>query len=355
MDNKTLILGMKDTVKYSIVSLPLIIIFEAWLIASWFFNVEDKESIANVGYFGCYIFLFIATSFLLAYILWARKDLKRYYKQLYISQFIYAICIVLWAVAFTYIGSMYRGRFDYLVYITVITILPLNTYLRPNITITLHLASAAVIYYIASHFDRFFSFATNFTVFNIISISVSWSIYKLRKSSYKRQTELENERNNANVLARKDIATGLYNRTKFTEDSEKLTNGEIPQNLVIGFFDVNGLKKINDKHGHAEGDVIIKSTANFLTEAFSELGTVYRISGDEFAGFLYGTDEQISKATKKFEELTNNFVSKKNSKLSVAYGFASHISNPHLSIDELISCADHAMYENKREHHQKAN
>ncbi len=96
------------------------------------------------------------------------------------------------------------------------------------------------------------------------------------------------------ALALVDELTGLQNRRAFTLFAEQelaraRRQGRTP---VLVFADLDGLKQINDEHGHGAGDHAIRLVANALRSIFRETDIVARWSGDEFVAMLVdGTDE----------------------------------------------------------------
>jgi diguanylate cyclase (GGDEF)-like protein/PAS domain S-box-containing protein len=88
-------------------------------------------------------------------------------------------------------------------------------------------------------------------------------------------------------LSTHDALTGLYNRTYFEEELARLEHsGTTPVSIAV--VDVDGLKSVNDRDGHAAGDELLKRTAVVLKSAARAEDVVSRIGGDEFAIILAG-------------------------------------------------------------------
>ncbi|MFC6803164.1 GGDEF domain-containing protein [Deinococcus caeni] len=84
-------------------------------------------------------------------------------------------------------------------------------------------------------------------------------------------------------MALTDSLTDLRNRRAFEQDLESRAAplGNTP--FTVMSLDVDGLKRINDTHGHSAGDDLLGAVAAALTAAFDGHGQAYRIGGDEFA------------------------------------------------------------------------
>lgn len=80
-------------------------------------------------------------------------------------------------------------------------------------------------------------------------------------------------------ISYEDPLTGLFNRYKFNQKISEFED-EVPAQLGVAYFDLNGLKEVNDKLGHSAGDDLIRRTAGHISRFFS--GKAYRIGGDEF-------------------------------------------------------------------------
>lgn len=168
-------------------------------------------------------------------------------------------------------------------------------------------------------------------------------------------TEAQNEV--LEKLAYEDIMTGVYNRQKVNELEQEIVKHPRPFGIVN--FDLNDLKKANDRYGHAEGDRLITDFASLLQEVFSEAGIVARMGGDEFIvvyPHLENVDhEALLERLRKDCERRNR--ERKNVQISYAAGFACireeelHRMQGDEEITrvfrEIYKRADAKMYENK--------
>ncbi len=88
------------------------------------------------------------------------------------------------------------------------------------------------------------------------------------------------------VRAKTDHLTGLLNRSGFRQAVREAIIAHPGQGVLI-IMDLDNFKQINDKYGHPEGDVALKSFARQLDEFFNRSGDITaRLGGDEFAVFV---------------------------------------------------------------------
>ncbi|WP_019614348.1 sensor domain-containing diguanylate cyclase [Psychromonas ossibalaenae] len=109
------------------------------------------------------------------------------------------------------------------------------------------------------------------------------------------------------ILSRYDSLTGLMNRGYFdtiVTDRLSVANRK-NQTLVIITFDLDGLKSINDRHGHNAGDLYIQTFTRLLTRKFRISDAFARVGGDEFIGIFSDTDADTLK--EKILELGSDF------------------------------------------------
>jgi diguanylate cyclase (GGDEF)-like protein/PAS domain S-box-containing protein len=87
-----------------------------------------------------------------------------------------------------------------------------------------------------------------------------------------------------------DALTDVYNRAFFQAEVERLDVGRRPTSVIV--VDLDGLKEVNDEHGHAEGDRMLRRMAAALRGSFRKEDVVARIGGDEFAVLLPGVGSE---------------------------------------------------------------
>lgn len=149
-----------------------------------------------------------------------------------------------------------------------------------------------------------------------------------------------------------DALTRLYNRNAFKREAFKKINQNPDKVGAMIFSDLDNLKHINDTYGHLMGDKLITTAADMFREFVDYGGIVARISGDEFAIFLYGYDSQ-EEILRIIRRLYTGF-KKRNFKtpdgetqyLSCSSGIAWYPEDS-LDVADLLKLSDYAMYEAK--------
>jgi diguanylate cyclase (GGDEF)-like protein len=145
-----------------------------------------------------------------------------------------------------------------------------------------------------------------------------------------------------------DILTGVKNRNAMNQRIDDIINGteKLPESTAVVFVDLNGLKQINDKGGHATGDRLLKQAADILKGTFKN-GDIYRAGGDEF---MVITDAISEKALEeKLEKL--KLYQTDSEEVSFALGYC--YSENEIDIRQAMSIADKRMYEDKQLFYEK--
>lgn len=185
---------------------------------------------------------------------------------------------------------------------------------------------------------------------NIIGIQSAARDVTARRSAEERlAAQTEQLRN----LSLRDELTGLYNRRGFLELARqglRLAGRERRAAAVI-FCDLNGMKEINDQHGHEEGDHALKDTADMLRGACREVDVVARFGGDEFVVFaLDFTEPGLSVLRERVRAALAelNRSGERPFFLSLSVGAAFFRPEMAETIEQLLDRADAEMYERKR-------
>ena len=105
----------------------------------------------------------------------------------------------------------------------------------------------------------------------------------------------------------RDGLTGLFNHTAIKEqlNREIVRSNRLKTPLSFAMVDVDYIKKVNDKHGHAAGDRVLKSLARLLKQRLRGTDIVGRYGGEEFAVIM--TDTNASDASKVIDEIRQVF------------------------------------------------
>ncbi|HKG36042.1 MAG TPA: sensor domain-containing diguanylate cyclase [Solirubrobacterales bacterium] len=161
-------------------------------------------------------------------------------------------------------------------------------------------------------------------------------------------TELRAARDRLAALANEDDLTGLPNRRRFLLELERHLAEPGGRGVVL-MLDVDGLKHVNDLHGHAAGDRFIVELGRRMYEAVDDVDVLARLRGDEFAVLM--PDATPDQAVERVEALLRSVSARE---FPVGPGVAATASvgglllRPGITADEVLREADAALYEAKR-------
>ncbi|MGO9902728.1 MAG: PAS domain S-box protein [Solirubrobacteraceae bacterium] len=161
-------------------------------------------------------------------------------------------------------------------------------------------------------------------------------------------TERKKLENGLQYLADHDPLTSLYSRRRFTDELERqlrlAARSKHPPALVL--FDLDQLKAVNDTHGHAAGDALLKAFAEVLRSRARATDIVARLGGDEFALILpeAGKSDALRIARDIRALLRASWAA---SSISVSAGIVILTGHEQITADEMLVCGDTALYEAK--------
>ncbi len=149
-------------------------------------------------------------------------------------------------------------------------------------------------------------------------------------------------------LADRDALTPVLNRRAFVRELARILSFGDRYGMAgsLLYFDLNGLKRINDGLGHAAGDAALGHVARVLTELVRDTDVVGRLGGDEFGVILAQSDVVVAAA--KARELARAVqaepvdVDGRRVRVKVAFGVHSFTAGERAK--EALAAADRAMY-----------
>jgi diguanylate cyclase (GGDEF)-like protein len=152
-------------------------------------------------------------------------------------------------------------------------------------------------------------------------------------------------------LAERDELTGLPNRRlceeRLAEELSRSRRGSgRPGSLLI--VDMNDLKGVNDRHGHAAGDEALRETARILRGALRASDVCCRTGGDEFTILLPDTDAPAARlAMGRLRTAVMRAGARQDEAISISVGAATWPTDGD-EAHALIETADRAMYAEKQ-------
>ena len=150
------------------------------------------------------------------------------------------------------------------------------------------------------------------------------------------------------TMALTDELTGLYNRRGFlllgTHNIRLAHRTEQP--LFLFFADVDGLKNVNDRFGHLQGDALLVACGEVLKMTFRESDVIARIGGDEFAILAQGNSNEsreavLSRLQSSIDLMNRDVLAPY--QLSLSVGVARFDPSNPVTLTELLSMADREM------------
>lgn len=178
---------------------------------------------------------------------------------------------------------------------------------------------------------------------------------KLQSEKKLRKVLLKLEEANAKLgeMSVTDELTGLYNRRGFMSlAGQNFDLGiRMKKSGIVFFFDLDGLKKINDTYGHDEGDFAIKEAGNALKNNFRKTDIISRLGGDEFTVLAIDCQPDFFELfNQRFQSYLDNLNAKINKPyfIAMSMGAVSFTDSTQKNLEQLMAEADQMLYEQKK-------
>lgn len=168
-----------------------------------------------------------------------------------------------------------------------------------------------------------------------------------------RHERLKQQNSALELQASRDGLTGLANRSHFEQRLQQalVDAEETGRKLAVLFLDNDRFKQVNDVHGHAAGDALLRAVGDRLQSLVRETDLVARLGGDEFAILLYpvgdAADAQVV-ANKIQDAMLEPVITGNGVMLSPSVSAGIAVFPQHgQDMEALMDYADQAMYEAK--------
>ncbi|MGI8906606.1 MAG: diguanylate cyclase [Candidatus Sumerlaeaceae bacterium] len=166
-------------------------------------------------------------------------------------------------------------------------------------------------------------------------------------------SQLENQKEILAKLAASDDLTGIYNRRSLFESLEiDLARAQrYRHELTVLMMDLDHFKNVNDLHGHAAGDAVLRQFADRISSHLRSTDALFRYGGEEFCAVLPESNHEQGMLVA--ENLRNVVLSEPfryedlELTLTVSIGLSTFALPKPLSAAELLDRADKALYEAK--------
>ena len=153
-------------------------------------------------------------------------------------------------------------------------------------------------------------------------------------------------------LADQDTLLPVINRRAFVRELSRMLSFAERYGIVssVLYFDINGMKAINDTHGHAAGDAALVRVSELLAENIRESDVVGRLGGDEFGVILTQADIAVAheKAASLATAIENAPLIWKGREVAVGVAYGAQVFGAGDTADHVLDAADRAMYQRKQ-------
>ncbi len=175
---------------------------------------------------------------------------------------------------------------------------------------------------------------------------------------FRQRLEAENELlglslRDASQAASRDPLTGLFNRRHLLAQAPAVAELVASQRtkVVLCMIDIDHFKSINDRHGHAVGDTVLRTLAKVMTERLREGDCVARLGGEEFVAMLRGCDLHAGRCVADMlrEAIAAAVIGTAAGDLRISVSIGVAQWTPGEGLPDVMNRADLALYRAKRQ------
>lgn len=162
-------------------------------------------------------------------------------------------------------------------------------------------------------------------------------------------SQLRHTHSQLELLATQDPLTSVLNARAFSHElaQELSRNRRYGRPLALIYLDLDDFKSVNDAHGHATGDAVLRLVADAMRGAVRQADVVGRLGGDEFGVLMPETDGDVAHAAANRLVTGIRTVFRGTPSVTASIGVVA-VSGTEAGTDELLRKADQAMYAAKR-------
>ncbi len=190
---------------------------------------------------------------------------------------------------------------------------------------------------------------------SMLHLSSMYRQIKAHEQELARQNELlRQQKQKLHIAATTDRLTGVYNRAFLLDHLERefANSRRYGHPLTCLMLDIDHFKAINDQHGHAIGDMVIRNTAQVLAANIRKGDVLARFGGEEFVVLLSNTTARDGAAlAESLRSAVDEALHRHGSlslRVGVSVGVADTLFDESMSESDLIAYADEALYAAKR-------
>lgn len=183
---------------------------------------------------------------------------------------------------------------------------------------------------------------TNFILIGMFFLLVSTII--TTKLAQGKIDELEVGRDKYRSQYLIDPLTGAFTRRVLSEGREEKLISEDFEGIAV-MMDLTDFKRINDSHGHKEGDKVLVKLVEIMSESLREDDLIIRYGGDEFLVLLHACEMEEAKSI--IDRIRKNFKNSSEFRYDVDFDYGMEIINSYGELNESIAKSDEMMYRSK--------